>query len=85
MKVVRVVFVYPLTCILGALLVHIERFLSLGVAINITGRDSLEAMKLFLISVYSAATRDTKDNSSIWHSHNHAHEQDVQVCPYNCI
>ena len=42
---------FPLTCILGALLVHIETFLSLGVAINITGRDSLEAMKSFLISV----------------------------------
>lgn len=40
-----------LTCILGALLVHIDAFLSLGVAINITGRDSLEAMKSFLMSV----------------------------------
>lgn len=45
------VFVHPLTCILGAFFVHIESFLSLGVAINMTGRDSLEAMKSFLISV----------------------------------
>lgn len=45
------VFVCPLTCTLGALLVHIDTVLSLGVAINMTGRDSLEAMKSFLISV----------------------------------
>ena len=46
-----VLVVCLLTCTLGALLVHIDSFLSLGVAINMTGRDSLEAMKAFLISV----------------------------------
>lgn len=45
------VLVGRLTCILGALFVHIESVLSLGVAINMTGSDSLEAMKSFLISV----------------------------------
>lgn len=48
---VRLLSAFPLTCTLGALLVHIDAFLSLGVAINITGRDSREAAKSFLISV----------------------------------
>lgn len=43
--------IHLLTCTLGARLVHKDIFLSLGVAINMTGRDSLEAMKSFLISV----------------------------------
>lgn len=45
------VFVSLFTCTLGAFLVHIETLVSLGVAINMTGSDSLEAMKSFLISV----------------------------------
>lgn len=40
-----------LTCTDGACLVQMDNFLSLGVAKNMTGRDSLEAMKSFLISV----------------------------------
>ena len=39
------------TCTEGASLVHMDCFLSVGVAMNMVGRDSLEATKSFLISV----------------------------------
>lgn len=39
-------------------MVQMETVLSLGVAINMTGKDSLDARKWFLISVWSPATAD---------------------------
>jgi len=45
------------TCTEGVFLVHTESFLSVGVAMNMVGRDSLEATKSFFISVWSAAEK----------------------------